>query len=112
MGLPVAHPVITSSPASSTQSLMSRPPCSESTADGQADWGCRQKTYPTRQTWRLGFFTPGRGGNSAVMRKLRALSLLLLLTGCGAPRAYQRARDADTLEAYRAFLREYPVGDD
>ncbi|HEX5751678.1 MAG TPA: HEAT repeat domain-containing protein [Archangium sp.] len=46
------------------------------------------------------------------MRKLRALSLLLLLTGCGAPRAYQRARDADTLEAYRAFLREYPVGDD
>ncbi|MFY0567020.1 HEAT repeat domain-containing protein [Archangium lansingense] len=46
------------------------------------------------------------------MRKLRALSLLLLLTGCGAPRAYQRARDADTLEAYRAFLREYPEGDD
>ncbi|QRO01803.1 HEAT repeat domain-containing protein [Archangium violaceum] len=46
------------------------------------------------------------------MRKLRALSLLLLLTGCGAPRAYQRARDADTLEAYRAFLREYPVGDE
>ncbi|QRK05966.1 HEAT repeat domain-containing protein [Archangium violaceum] len=46
------------------------------------------------------------------MRKLRAFSLLLLLTGCGAPRAYQRARDADTLEAYRAFLREYPEGEE
>ncbi|PTL76918.1 HEAT repeat domain-containing protein [Vitiosangium sp. GDMCC 1.1324] len=46
------------------------------------------------------------------MRELRALSLVLLLTGCGVPRAYQRARDADTVEAYRAFLREYPVGDE
>jgi hypothetical protein len=46
------------------------------------------------------------------MRKLRALSLVLLLAGCGAPRAYQRARDADTLEAYRAFLRAYPAGDE
>jgi hypothetical protein len=46
------------------------------------------------------------------MRKFRTLSLLLLLTGCGAPRAYQRAQEADTLEAYRAFLREHPEGDD
>lgn len=46
------------------------------------------------------------------MRELRALSLVLLLTGCGAPRAFQRAHDADTLEAYRAFLREYPEGDE
>jgi hypothetical protein len=46
------------------------------------------------------------------MRKFRALSLLLLLTGCGAPRAYQRAQEADTLEAYRAYLRENPEGDE
>jgi len=46
------------------------------------------------------------------MRELKALSLVLLLTGCGVPRAYQRAADADTLEAYRAFLREYPEGDE
>ncbi len=46
------------------------------------------------------------------MRKFRTLSLLLLLTGCGAPRAYQRAQEADTLEAYRAFLRDYPEADD
>jgi hypothetical protein len=46
------------------------------------------------------------------MRKFRTLSLLLLLTGCGAPRAYQRAQEADTLEGYRAFLREYPEAED
>ncbi len=47
------------------------------------------------------------------MRQLRTLSLVLLLTGCGAaPRAYQRARDVDTLEAYRAFLLEYPEGEE
>jgi outer membrane protein assembly factor BamD (BamD/ComL family) len=46
------------------------------------------------------------------MRKFRAFSLLLLLTGCGAPRAYQRAQEADTLEAYRAYLREHPEGDE
>jgi hypothetical protein len=48
----------------------------------------------------------------AGMRAYKALCLVLLLTGCGVPRAYQRARDADTLEAYRAFLREYPEGDE
>jgi uncharacterized protein YciW len=51
------------------------------------------------------------------MRLLLPLSLLtscllLTMTGCGAPRALQRAHDADTLEAYRAFLREYPEGDE
>jgi len=42
---------------------------------------------------------------------MRALLLLLLLTGCGAPRAFQRAEEADTAEAYRGFLREYPEGE-
>lgn len=46
------------------------------------------------------------------MRTFRALSLMLLLTGCGAPRAYQRAQEADTLEAWRAYLREYPEGEE
>ncbi|WP_239576600.1 tetratricopeptide repeat protein [Archangium primigenium] len=46
------------------------------------------------------------------MRELKALSLVVLLTGCGVPRAYQRAADADTLEAYRTFLREYPEGEE
>jgi hypothetical protein len=42
---------------------------------------------------------------------MRALLLLLLLTGCGAPRAFQRAEEADTAEAYRGFLREHPEGE-
>ncbi|MDC0707042.1 HEAT repeat domain-containing protein [Stigmatella sp. ncwal1] len=41
------------------------------------------------------------------MAKLLPLVVLLLLTGC-ASRAYQRAKEADTVEAYRAFLREHP----
>lgn len=47
-------------------------------------------------------------------KKLRVLCVLSLLTGCGAPlaMAYQRAHDVDTLEAYRAFLRDYPEGDE
>ncbi|WNG26459.1 HEAT repeat domain-containing protein [Cystobacter fuscus] len=46
------------------------------------------------------------------MRAFRALCLLWLLTGCGLPRAYERARGADTVEAYREFLRQYPEGDE
>ncbi|SES96562.1 HEAT repeat domain-containing protein [Stigmatella erecta] len=41
------------------------------------------------------------------MAKLLPLVVLLLLTSC-ASGAYQRAKEADTVEAYRAFLREHP----
>ncbi|WP_224246193.1 tetratricopeptide repeat protein [Hyalangium gracile] len=44
------------------------------------------------------------------MPRLLALAVLLSLTGC-ASQAYQRAKDADTVEAYREFLREYPKDD-
>jgi outer membrane biogenesis lipoprotein LolB len=41
------------------------------------------------------------------MSRLLALAALLLLTGC-ASRAYQRAKEADTVDAYREFLRAHP----
>ncbi len=42
------------------------------------------------------------------MRHLRSsLAVVLLLSGC-AQRAYQRAQEADTVEAWRTFLRENP----
>ncbi len=42
------------------------------------------------------------------MRQLRcSIALLLLLSGC-AQRAYQRAQEADTVEAWRTFVREHP----
>ncbi|HYH94847.1 HEAT repeat domain-containing protein [Hyalangium sp.] len=44
------------------------------------------------------------------MPRLPTLAVLLFLTGC-ASQAYQRAKDADTAEAYRDFLREYPKDD-
>jgi hypothetical protein len=44
------------------------------------------------------------------MPRLLVLAVLLSLTGC-ASQAYQRAKDADTAEAYRDFLREYPKDD-
>lgn len=42
------------------------------------------------------------------MRSLRVLWVVCVLSGCGVPRAYVRARDTDTLEGYRAYLRENP----
>lgn len=44
------------------------------------------------------------------MPRLLTLAVCLLLTGC-ASQAYQRAKDADTAEAYREFLREHPKDD-
>lgn len=44
------------------------------------------------------------------MLRLLVLAVLLLLTGC-ASQAYQRAKEADTLEAYQDFLRQYPKDD-
>ncbi len=44
------------------------------------------------------------------MPRILALAVLLFLTGC-ASRAYQRAKDTDTVESYREFLREYPKDD-
>jgi len=44
------------------------------------------------------------------MPRLPLLAVLLFLTGC-ASQSYQRAKDADTAEAYRDFLREYPKDD-
>jgi hypothetical protein len=41
------------------------------------------------------------------MLRLLVLGVLLFLTGC-ASQAYQRAKEADTIEAYRDFLREHP----
>ncbi len=41
------------------------------------------------------------------MLRLLVLGVLLFLTGC-ASQAYQRAKEADTLEAYQDFLRVYP----
>ena len=41
------------------------------------------------------------------MPRLLTLAVLLSLTGC-ASSAYQRAKEADTVEAYREFLREHP----
>ncbi len=41
------------------------------------------------------------------MRLLPALAVLLLLSGC-ASRAYTRAQEANTVESWRAFQREYP----
>ncbi len=41
------------------------------------------------------------------MLRLLVLGVLLFLTGC-ASQAYQRAKEADTLEAYQDFLREHP----
>ena len=38
--------------------------------------------------------------------------VLWTMTGCGVPRAYQVARETDTLEAYRTFLREHPRGEE
>jgi len=45
-----------------------------------------------------------------VMARLPALAVLLFLTGC-ATSAYQRAKDADTVQAYREFLGEHPEGE-
>ncbi|MDY7231653.1 HEAT repeat domain-containing protein [Hyalangium rubrum] len=44
------------------------------------------------------------------MARPLSLAVLLFLTGC-ASGAFQRARDADTVEAYRDFLREHPKDD-
>ncbi|MCE9671386.1 HEAT repeat domain-containing protein [Myxococcus stipitatus] len=41
----------------------------------------------------------------------RALAVLLLATGC-MPSPYERAAKVDTVEAYRAFLRDYPTHPD
>ena len=41
------------------------------------------------------------------MPRVLVVSVLLLFTGC-ASQAYQRAKNADTVEAYQEFLREYP----
>jgi hypothetical protein len=45
-----------------------------------------------------------------VMPRILVLAVLLSLTGC-ASQAYQRAKDADTVEAYQQFLSEYPKDD-
>ncbi|XXF81055.1 HEAT repeat domain-containing protein [Myxococcaceae bacterium GXIMD 01537] len=37
-----------------------------------------------------------------------SLAVLLLLSGCGAQRAYARAQESDSVESWRTFLREYP----
>jgi len=44
------------------------------------------------------------------MLRLLVLAVLLFLTGC-ASQAYQRAKEADTIEAYQGFLRQYPKDD-
>lgn len=41
------------------------------------------------------------------MRHLRSIAVALLLTGC-AQQAFQRAKEADTVESWRSFLRENP----
>ncbi|AKQ66541.1 Signal recognition particle receptor protein FtsY [Myxococcus hansupus] len=41
----------------------------------------------------------------------RALAVLLLATGC-VPSPYERAAKSDTIDGYRAFLREYPQHDE
>lgn len=61
-----------------------------------------------REAWVFRFCTGGIW--VGVMPRLLVLAVLLSLTGC-ASQAYQRAKDADTAEAYREFLREYPKDD-
>ncbi len=67
---------------------------------------------PTQATVRGGWGFPflDRWDNGEVMARLSALAVLLLLTGC-ASSAYQRAKEADTVEAYREFLGEHPEGE-
>ncbi len=64
---------------------------------------------PTQATVRGGwvFWFPPQWDNGGEMLRLLPLAVLLLLTGC-ASGAYQRAHEADTVDAYREFLREYP----
>ena len=44
--------------------------------------------------------------------RLKALLVFLSLCACASPDAWQRARAADTAEAYRAFLQQHPKADE
>jgi len=50
---------------------------------------------------------PGSRRTRAWSRALLCL-LLFLLTACAAKKNFQRAQEADTIEAYQAFVEEYP----